>query len=178
MRTHDHRSPRYARGRPRRVLAVVSGACLGLFWVDAAVSWFLAPSDTAMIVNFVILGVGVVAGALLGGMLIAATGGTIARRWHELDERELTGRFRAFTTAHRCTTAVIALVIAVIMIATTGEGEDMHVPGAALFLILFALLVTHVLLPLVVATWQMPDPPADEDDGFDDEPAEDRARTR
>lgn len=168
----ERMSARYASRRPRRALAVAGGSCLGLLWVDAAVSWILAPSDTAMIVNFVILGVLLVAGVPLAGRLIATTRGMISRREQELDERELAGRLRAFSTAHRCTTVVMVLVMAVTMSADR-DGRDSQIPGAALFLILFALLVTHVLLPLVVATWQMPDPPADEDefgDG-DDKPA-------
>ena len=156
-------SARYGRRCPRRTLAVAGGSCLGLLWVDAAVSWVLAPSDTAVIVNFVILGVVIIAAGSLGGMLIVATGGTIAKRKHELDERELAGRLRASSTAHRCTTVVLVLVTVVTMFATSSDGRDSQIPGAALFLILFALLLTHVLLPLVVATWQMPDPPADED---------------
>ncbi|MFD3676872.1 hypothetical protein [Streptomyces sp. NPDC058613] len=165
-------SARYASRRSRRALAVAGGSCLGLLWVDAAVSWTLAPSDTAMIVNFVILGVMLVAGFPLAGLLIATTRGMISRREHELDERELAGRLRAFSTAHRCTTVLMVLVAAVTMFADR-DGRDSQIPGAALFLILFALLVTHVLLPLVVATWQIPDPPADDDefgDG-DGEPA-------
>ncbi|MGC0415940.1 hypothetical protein [Embleya sp. AB8] len=165
-------SARYASRRSRRALAVAGGSCLGLLWADAAVSWILAPSDTAMIVNFVILGVLLVAGLPLAGRLIATTRGMISRREQELDERELTGRLRAFTTAHRCTTTVMVLVLTVTMVADR-DGRDSQIPGAALFLILFALLMTHVLLPLVVATWQLPDPPADDDEFGDgeDEPA-------
>ncbi|MFE9766094.1 hypothetical protein ACFYPC_16470 [Streptomyces sp. NPDC005808] len=160
-------SARYAGRRPRRVLAVAGGSCLGLLWVDAAVSWALAPSDTAMIVNFVVLGVMLVVGVPLAGRLLATTRGMISRREHELDERELAGRLRAFSTAHRSSTVVMVLLWAVIMFATHGDGRDSQIPGAALILILFALLVTHALLPLIVATWQIPDPPADEDE-FDD----------
>jgi hypothetical protein len=153
----------YARRGPRRALAVAGASCLGLLWVDAAVSWILAPSDTAMIANFVILGVLVLAGIPLAGLLIAITRGMTSKREHELDERELVGRLRAFSTAHRCTTVVMAAVMVVTMTADR-DGRDSQIPGAALFLILFALLVTHALLPLVVAAWQMPDPPPADDE--------------
>ncbi|ROO91328.1 hypothetical protein EDD29_9082 [Actinocorallia herbida] len=166
----DQRMPaRYRKRRTRRALAVAGGACLALLWADAAASWVLAPSDTAMIVNFVILGVLLVAGFPLGGALIALTRGMTSRPERELDERERTARLRAFSTAHRCTTVVMAVALVVTMFAN--EGRDSRIPAAALFLILFALLGTHALLPLVVATWQAPDPLVDEDedgDGFGD----------
>ncbi|MEU8340057.1 hypothetical protein AB0C74_00015 [Spirillospora sp. NPDC048832] len=154
---------RYARRRPRRVLAGAGAVTLGLFWVDAAVSWVLAPSDTAMIVNFVILGVLVVVGFPLAGHLLAVTRGLTTRREEELDERQLIARLRAYASAHRATTFVMVLVLVVTSLADT-EGRESQIPGAALFLILFAMLATHVYLPLVVATWQTPDPPDDEDE--------------
>lgn len=157
---------RYAKQSARRALAVAGGACLGLLWVDAAVSWVLAPSDTAMIFNFVVLGVLVVAGLPLAGSLSAVTRGMTFKSERELDEREQAGRLRAYSAAHRCTSVVMIVVLLVTMFADR-DGRDSQIPGAALFLILFALLVTHVLLPLVVAAWQMPDPPAD-DDEFDE----------
>ncbi|MEU8117614.1 hypothetical protein AB0C21_02780 [Spirillospora sp. NPDC049024] len=157
---------RYARRRARRILAGTGAVMLGLFWVDAAVSWRLAPSDTAMIVNFVILGVLVVGGIPLAGHLIAVTRGLISKRERELDERQLTARLRAFATAHQATTLVIAAVLVVTM-AADRDGRESQIPGAALFLILFALLATHALLPLVVAAWQTPDPPPADDEGED-----------
>jgi len=161
----EQRMPaRYGRRRPRRVLAGTGAVMLGLFWVDAAVSWALAPSDTAMIVNFVILGVLVVGGIPLAGQLIAVTRGLTSKRERELDERQLTARLRAFATAHRATTAVMVAVLVATMIADR-DGRESQIPGAALFLILFALLATHALLPLVVAAWQTPDPPPADDEG-------------
>lgn len=154
---------RYARRRPRRILAGAGAVTLGLFWVDAAVSWVLAPSDTAMIANFVILGVLVVVGFPLAGQLMAVTRGLTSKREDELDERQLLARLRAYASAHRATTFVLAAVLIVTSVADT-EGRESQIPGAALFLILFAMLATHVLLPLVVATWQVADPPADEDE--------------
>ncbi|SNR77846.1 hypothetical protein [Actinomadura mexicana] len=165
--TLERRMPaRYARRRPRRVLAGTGAVMLGLFWVDAAVSWALAPSDTAMIVNFVILGVLVVGGMPLAGQLIAVTRGLTSRRERELDERQLAARLRAFATSHRATTFVLFAVLVVTMVADR-DGRDSQIPGAALFLILFALLATHTLLPLVVAAWQTPDPPPVDDEGED-----------
>ncbi|KAB2342376.1 hypothetical protein [Actinomadura rudentiformis] len=153
---------RYARQRNRRIVASMGAGLLGLLWVDAAISWALAPSDTAMIANFVILGVLVVLGFPVAGQLIAITRGMIFKREHELDERQQLARLRAFSTAHKGTTTLIILATAATMFAD-GD-DDLHVPSAALFLILFALLVTHALLPQVVATWQMPDPPAEDDE--------------
>ncbi|MFB4310774.1 hypothetical protein [Actinomadura sp. GTD37] len=169
----ERRMPaRYARQRPRRMLAGAGAVTLGLLWVDAAVSWALAPSDTAMIVNFVICGVLVVVGIPLAGQLIAVTRGLTSKRERELDERQLTARLRAFATAHRATTYVLIAVLAATMIADR-DGRESQIPGAALFLILFALLATHVLLPLVVAAWQTADPPAEEeaDEEADEESA-------
>lgn len=158
---------RFAHRRPRRILAGTGAVMLGLLWVDAAVSWVLAPSDTAMIVNFVVLGVLLVGGMPLAGQLIAMTRGLTAKREQELDERQLTARLRAFASAHRATTVVLAAVLVVTSVADRG-GRDSQIPGAALFLILFALLATHVLLPLVVAAWQTPDPPTDDEDDDDE----------
>lgn len=173
----ERRMPaRYDRQRVRRVLAVAGGACLGLLWVNAAVSWVLAPSDTAMIFNFVVLGILLVAGIPLAGQLIGITRGMTFKSEQELDERQLAGRLRAYSAAHRCTSVVMFLVLLVTMLVDR-DGRDSQIPGAALFLILFAMLITHVLLPLIVAAWQMPDPPADEDEFGDeaDEPARDTA---
>ncbi|WUH97032.1 hypothetical protein OHR68_26245 [Spirillospora sp. NBC_00431] len=154
---------RYGRRRPRRALAGAGAVTLGLLWVDAAVSWVLAPGDTAMIVNFVVLFLLLVVGFPLATQLVAMTRGLTAKRERELDERQLTERLRAFATAHRATTVVIVVVLLVTMAATARDGRESQIPGAAVFLILVALLVTHIFLPLVVATWQMTDPPAEEE---------------
>ncbi|MGH3239042.1 MAG: hypothetical protein ACRDNL_01600 [Spirillospora sp.] len=168
----ERRMPdRYGRRRPRRVLAGAGAATLGLLWVDAAVSWVIAPSDSAVIVNIAVLGVLLLAGFPLATQLVALTRGLTAKREHELDERQLTARLRAFATAHRATTVVIVAALLVTMAATAGDGRDAQIPGAAQFLILFALLVTHIFLPLVVATWQMTDPPVDDEHPAGAEPA-------
>ncbi|TDB83399.1 hypothetical protein E1264_28625 [Actinomadura sp. KC216] len=160
----EHRMPaRYARRRPRRVLAGAGAVTLGLLWVDAAVSWVVAPSDTAVIVNLVVLGVLLAIGLPLATQLVALTRGLTAKRERELDERQLTARLRAFATAHRASTVVIAAVLLTTMLADR-DGRDSQIPGAALFLILFALLVTHIFLPLIVAAWQLTDPPAEDDE--------------
>ncbi|TDC77588.1 hypothetical protein [Actinomadura sp. 7K507] len=167
----EHPLPaRYARRRPRRVLAGASAVTLSLLWVDAAVSWVLAPSDTAMIANFVILGVLLLIGIPLAGQLIALTRGLTTKREHELDERQLTARLRAYAAAHRATTFVLFAVLLVTMTADR-DGRESYIPGAALFLILFAMLLTHVALPLIVAAWQAADPPDDEDEMEEDGPA-------
>ncbi|MEU5884602.1 hypothetical protein [Spirillospora sp. NPDC047279] len=154
---------RYTTRRSRRTLAGLGAAVLSLLWVDAAVSWVLAPSDAAMITNFVVLGVLLVVGIPVAGQLVATTRGVTAKREHELDERQLTARLQAFRTAHKGTSVVMLAVVLVTSVADR-DGRDSQIPGAALFLILFALLVTHLLLPLVVAGWQSPDPLPDEDD--------------
>lgn len=158
---------RYARRRPRRILAGAGAVMLGLFWVDAAVSWVLAPSDAAMIANFVILGVLLVVGFPIAGQLLGVTRGLTSRRERELDERQVAARLRAFATSHRATTYVLAAVLVVTAVADR-DGRESQIPGAALFLILFAMLATHVLLPLVVAAWQTADPPAEDDEEEDD----------
>lgn len=151
---------RYARRRPRRVLAGTGVVLLGLLWVDAAVSWVLAPSDAAAITNFLIFLVLLAAGIPLWARLHAVTRGMTSRRERDLDERQLTARLRAFATAHQATTLVLLVVLLVTMNAGR-DGRESQIPGAALFLILFALMVTHISLPLVVSAWQLPDPPDD-----------------
>ncbi|MFI0485157.1 hypothetical protein [Actinomadura sp. 9N215] len=160
----ERRMPsRYARRRPRRTLAGAGAVTLGLLWVDAAVSWVIAPSDTAVIVNFVVLAVLLAVGFPLATQLVALTRGLTAKRERELDERQLAARLRAFATAHRASTVVIVAVL-LVTTAAARDGRDAQIPGAALFLILVALLVTHMFLPLIVATWQTTDPPTDDED--------------
>ncbi|WP_168444768.1 hypothetical protein [Actinomadura latina] len=57
----------------------------------------------------------------------------------------------------------------VVTSAVDRDGRESQIPGAALFLILFALLATHVFLPLVAAAWQVADPPGEDDDEDEDD---------
>ncbi|MFC6878759.1 MULTISPECIES: hypothetical protein [Actinomadura] len=152
----------YATRRRRRTLVGAMCTALGLLWVDTGVSWRLAPSDTAMITNFVILAV--VLAILFPAIVLlnTATRGTTSLRERQLDERQIGERLRAYTIAHRLT--LWLLVAATVVVLNTGSGRDAHVPYAAIVLAAISLFMTHMLLPLLVAGWRLPDPPPDEDD--------------
>ncbi|MDL4771783.1 MULTISPECIES: hypothetical protein [Thermomonosporaceae] len=156
---------RFAARRNRRLLAGAAGALLLLPWVDAAVSWLIAPSDTAVYVNLVVLAAMAVGGVPAYNRMITVTRGTTSLDERYLDERQVAERLRAFRVAHRGTTAMIIAVGVTIMLAE--RGRDAHVPAAANFLMVFAMLVMHIALPLIIATWRQPDPPPDDGDEED-----------
>jgi uncharacterized membrane protein YczE len=151
--------------RPRRRLLVAAGAfALALLWADTVVAWNIAPSDTAVYVNLVLLA------AMLGiyipvaTLLNLATRGTMALAERQLDERQVTERLRASTIAHRWTLTLIGVVAVVAGVATADEGRQSEIPGAALMLLLITLWLTHFALPLMVAGWRLADPPSEHDE--------------
>ena len=77
-------------------------------------------------------------------------------------------RLRAFTVAHR----ISGMLIAVVAVASTILDPGLHLPSAAYCLVLFALFVTHAQLPLLVAAWQAPDPPVDDEEPATDGPGQ------
>ena len=162
MASEKHMPARFIERRNRRALAVAGAGLLALLWLNAAVSWFLAPSGAAVITNCVVLAVVVVVGIPVASWMVVVTRGATFLAESFLDERQVVERLRAFTVAHR----ISGLLIAVVAAASTILDPGMHLPSAAYFLVLFALFVTHTQLPLLAAAWQAPDPPVD-----DEEPA-------
>jgi len=165
----EQRMPaRFTARRNRRSLAVAGAGLLALLWLNAAVSWFLAPSDTAMVTTFVVLAVVVVVGIPVISWMVVVTRGATSLAERFLDERQVAERLRAFTVAHR----ISGLLIAVVAMASTILDPGLHLPSAAYFLVLFALFATHTQLPLLVAAWQAPDPPVDDEEPATDEPGQ------
>lgn len=157
------------RTRARRRLLVAMGATgLLVMWADAMVSWWIAPSDTAVTVNFVLLAVALVCYLPAVTALNAATRGLASLPEHRLDERQVTERLRAYTVANTLTRLILTVVTALVLAAMWGDGPAARVPGAAVALGLIAVWLTHYLLPLLVAGWRLPDPPPDDDDPDDD----------
>lgn len=157
----EQRMPaRFIARRNRRALAVAGAGLLALLWLNAAVSWFLAPSGTAEITNFVVLAVVVVVGIPVISWMVVVTRGATSLAERFLDERQVAERLRAFTVAHR----ISGLLIAFVAVASTILDPGLHLPTAAYFLVLFALFATHTQLPLLAAAWQAPDPPVDDEE--------------
>ncbi|MEU9025593.1 hypothetical protein [Actinomadura sp. NPDC048394] len=153
----------YATRSRRRALAAAGLAGLAMIWAGTVVSWHLAPSDTAMWVTITLLGVSVVTTVPVIGALNVATRGTMSLAESRLDERQVAERLRAFTVAHRIMLAVLVAVVVAVLAADTE-----HVPMAAVVVGVIALFETHMLLPVLVAGWRMPDPPPDDEEDEED----------
>ncbi|WP_432865167.1 hypothetical protein [Microbispora rosea] len=166
------------RTRARRRLLVATGATgLLVIWADAIVSWYIAPSDTAVTVNFVLLAVALVCYLPSVTTLNAATRGLASLPERRLDERQVAERLRAYTVANTLMRLILTLILALVLASMWGDGPAARVPGAAIALGLIAMWLTHLVLPLLVAGWRLPDPPPDDDhdDHQDDDQAGDQA---
>ncbi|MDL4818709.1 hypothetical protein [Actinomadura opuntiae] len=152
----------YATRRRRRGLAAAGLAGLAMIWAGTVVSWHLAPSDTAMVVTVTLLAVSVAVTLPVVSLLNIATRGTMSLAEHRLDERQVADRLRAFTAAHRIMLGVLVAVVVAVM----ASGTD-RVPMAAVVVGVVALFETHMLLPVLVAGWRLPDPPPDDEDEED-----------
>ncbi|MEU6427785.1 hypothetical protein ABZ860_17995 [Microbispora sp. NPDC046973] len=161
---HELFVPLY-RTRARRRLLVATGATgLLVMWADAVVSWYIAPSETAVTVNFVLLAVALVCYLPAVTTLNAATRGLASLPERHLDERQVVERLRAYTGANTLMRLILTVVAALVLAAMWGDGPAAGVPGAAVALGLIAVWLTHLVLPLLVAGWRLPDPPPDEPD--------------
>lgn len=157
-------APWYGTRRRRRAMVALAGAGLGLLWADAAVSWGLASGGTAAAVNLVLLAAMLLLYLPAVTVLNAATRGGMELAERYLDERQLGERLRAAGAAHRLGNLMLWAVTIVVMIGTWGRDRELLVPAAGVFLLLLAVTLTHFALPLLVAGWRMPDPPAEEDE--------------
>ncbi|QGV82620.1 hypothetical protein EIZ62_12420 [Streptomyces ficellus] len=95
------------------------------------------------------------------GAINATTRGLLELRGHMLDERQLVERDRVRSVAHRIT-------LGLLFAAAAGTGlamwlADVRFDGSLLFPALFALLVTHWMLPAWVACLRVQDDLPDED---------------
>ncbi|MFC4906113.1 hypothetical protein [Actinomadura gamaensis] len=152
---------RYATRSGRRNLVRAGIACLALFYASAVVCWILAPSDTAMYVTLACDGIGLLAGGTVLGQMVVVTRGTTRLPDHLLDERQAVEKLRAHSAAHRLTLLLLFVSLFGIELGMSLTGD--HSPSAAVVVTFMALLVTVLSLPLLVATWRMPDPIPDEE---------------
>ncbi|WP_051712078.1 hypothetical protein [Spirillospora albida] len=160
----DRPVPSWARTRRRRRAVVAAGgAAVAMPWAATVVCWHLAPSDTAMVATFVLLGVATALAFPVISLLNAATRGATSLQEHELDERQVAERLRAHTAAHRTMLALLAGLVFAVLAVPGDRGTE--VPIAAITVGVVALFLTHLSLPLLVAGWRMQDPPPDDEDG-------------
>ncbi|WP_182882949.1 hypothetical protein [Microbispora sp. H10949] len=160
---HERFVPLY-RTRARRRLLVASGATgLLMMWADAVVTWRIAPSDAAVVADFVLLALMLVLYLPAVTALNAATRGLASLPERRLDERQVAERLRAYTKANTLMRVVLTVVLAVVFAVMWGGGRTAQVPAAAVVLVLVALWLTHLILPLLVAGWRLPDPPPDDE---------------
>ncbi|MFF0312112.1 hypothetical protein ACFYSC_32145 [Streptosporangium sp. NPDC004379] len=155
----------YATRRSRRTLAAVGTAAVALAWISAIVCWFFAPSSLAMWTTFVLWGAAIAIYTTVYAALVGATRGVIGLAGQHLDERQARERRRLQADAHRGTTIMLYAVLALVLLAVTGaKASVVEVPVAAIVLFAYAMIVTHHILPSLLAAWRMPDPPQDDDE--------------
>ncbi|MEU6741133.1 hypothetical protein [Streptosporangium sandarakinum] len=154
----------YATRRSRRVLAGVGGASAALGWISAVVCWYLAPSSLAMWTTFALWGAALVIYAVVYSALVGATRGVIGLAERHLDERQALERLRLQADSRRGTTIMLGAVLALVVAITGGDRSVVEVPTTAPFLLVYAAIATHLILPSLLAAWRMPDPPQDDDE--------------
>ncbi|WP_406313078.1 hypothetical protein OHA77_32055 [Streptosporangium sp. NBC_01639] len=159
----------YATRRSRRIL-VGAGACsAGLIWVSAIVCWYLAPSDLAMWTTFALGGSALAIYIVVYSALVGATRGVVGLAEHYLDERQSLERQKVQADARRGTTVILVVLGAVLTFAVSGSEMTIRIPSAAIVMLTYALVTTHLILPSLLMGWRMPDPPPDDEDDRDDE---------
>ncbi|MET8154750.1 hypothetical protein ABZT47_00165 [Sphaerisporangium sp. NPDC005289] len=154
----------YGTRRSRRLTVLLGAAALGLLYVSAVVCWFLGPGDPAMWTTFALAALCMAIGAWVFCVLYVASGGAIGVARHKLDERQLTERRLAHAAAHRGTAYLLGITV---FLALQMDGDADHflrLPTPTVFLWLYALFCTHLLLPQLTAGWRLPDPLTEEDE--------------
>ncbi|MFD0884344.1 hypothetical protein ACFQ08_07230 [Streptosporangium algeriense] len=150
--------------RNRRRLVLAGGAALLVLWAGLLVIVRLAPSDLARNVYLSMFAVAVAVLFLVYGWLVLATKGVTAVPAEYLDERQRGEQHRAYAGAHSLTTVVLAVLVVLAGLWSTGGRLTLNVPTALLLPLALTLLATHHTLPLLLESWRLPDPPPDEDD--------------
>ncbi|AWS45724.1 hypothetical protein [Streptosporangium sp. 'caverna'] len=154
----------YATRRGRRILAGVGAASAGMIWVSAIVCFYLAPSTTAMWTTFALAGIASVIYVVFYSALIGATRGTVGLAERHLDERQSRERQKIQADARRGTLWIlIALGVSLSLAVPKGE-LIVRVPSAAITVLVFAVIATHLILPSLLAAWRLPDPLPDDED--------------
>jgi hypothetical protein len=160
---HDLLPGWYATRSRRRMLAAAGVFAVSLMWIEAAASWALAPGDEAMYVTLILSAVMLVIALPTISLLNVATRGVTALAERQLDERQVGQRLRATTLAHRIMLGILVALVVVVLAADLAQGDPgSSVPSVVVLQLSIALMLTHLMLPLIVSAWQLPDPP-DED---------------
>ncbi|MEU7989820.1 hypothetical protein AB0B56_33660 [Streptosporangium canum] len=156
------------RGR-RRLLVGVGAGSAGLIWVSAIVCYYLAPSLTAMWTTFALTGAASVIYVVVYSALVGATRGVVGLAERHLDERQSRERQKIQANAHRGTTVTLVVLGVLLLSLAVPRGETaVQIPAAAIVMLVFGVIATHVILPSLMAGWQMSDPPPDDEDDPDD----------
>ncbi|MEV6862142.1 hypothetical protein AB0M44_14235 [Streptosporangium subroseum] len=151
------------RGR-RRMLAAAGMVAVGLMWVDAAVSWSIGPSDNATRISLILLAVMFVIYMPTVTLLNIATRGVNELAERQLDERQTGERLRAIALAHRIMLGILVVLVAVALAAGLARGgPGSSVPTTMVVQLSIALMLTHFVLPLIIAAWRLPDLPPDDE---------------
>jgi hypothetical protein len=154
----------YATRRRRRMLAAAGMFAVGLVWVDAAVSWSIGPSDDATRISLILLAVMFVIYMPTVTLLNIATRGVNELAERQLDERQAGERLRAIALAHRIMLGILVVLVAVALAAGLARGgPGSSVPTTTVVQLSIALMLTHLVLPLIVVAWRLPDLPPDDE---------------
>jgi ABC-type transport system involved in multi-copper enzyme maturation permease subunit len=146
----------------RRALVTVGVLTLALLWADVVLVWKLAPSATARNVTLALLALFLVVYISLFVVHQVATTGSARGKARSLDERQLAEERRAYSTAHKASTAIMIIVLWVMGNTITDPTDKVIAPTAVFSVFAVALTATHFVLPLLISMWRLPDPPADE----------------
>ncbi|GGK62457.1 hypothetical protein Sme01_04450 [Sphaerisporangium melleum] len=154
----------YGTRRGRRTAVVLGAAAVALGYVSAVVCWFLAPSDPAMWTTFTLGGIGLLVYAWAYAVLLVASGGAVAMGENRLDERQLAERRQVRSLAHRATAWLLGLTLALTFFLDGADHFLVRIPTAAAVIYVFALFLTHLILPHLITGWRLPDPLAEDEE--------------
>ncbi|MFC7649247.1 hypothetical protein ACFQX6_59190 [Streptosporangium lutulentum] len=154
----------YATRRRRRILACAGAGSTGMLWIGAIVCFYLAPSLTAMWITFALVGAFVVLYVVFFSALVGADRGMVGFLERSPDERQARERQKIQADAHRGTLWVLVAVFVLVMSSVGRDSNTVLIPTAAIAVFLVALILTHLIMPSLVAAWRMPDPLPDDED--------------
>ncbi|MFF3441189.1 hypothetical protein [Streptosporangium sp. NPDC002721] len=153
----------YATRSRRRLIASVVILALALLWADVAVSWADAPGDGDELSDFALLAISTVLCIPAISLLNIATRGVVELSERDLDERQVAERLRTVAISQRIMSGILVALFVTALVGGSLPGPDYSMPADAIFSLALALMLTHFMLPLIVAGWRLPDPPGDDD---------------
>ncbi|GAA3441020.1 hypothetical protein [Planomonospora venezuelensis] len=154
----------YATRTRRRVLAAAGLVPAALMWISALLAALITDRDVE---RWVYLGLGalvLVISIPVTGVLNTATRGATDLAERHLDEWQLAHRLRVTALAHRVTFGILGAAMAATLAVSAGKDEEFLIPGDVFLTMVIALFLTHMIMPLVISAWRLPDPPPDDED--------------